>query len=285
MVLNLRSRPFARYCMSIALQFATGGASLQSRTVEDADQFAKTNCPAEHREHRLTNTSDPETLLSSCLAFAPVITASVTLETSRKPVMLKFRKLRSLVCMGLLAWSATASATDAVDLKVGDAAPVFEVTDDKGETWKSEEHVGKKILVVYFYPADMTGGCTKQACGFRDDLSKLSDENVEVVGISGDSASNHQLFKKAHKLNFTLLADTDGKVADAFGVPVTREEKSVKATIDGKEEVLLRSVTPKRWTFVVGLDGKVASKNTTVVAADDSKAIMKVVAELQKDAK
>lgn len=178
--------------------------------------------------------------------------------------------------------SSISVAEDVVDLKVGDAAPVFEVEDDKGETWKSEDHVGKKLLVVYFYPADMTGGCTKQACGFRDDLSKLGDEGVEVVGVSGDSAHNHQLFKKAHNLNFTLLADTDGKVAEAFGVPVAKEEKSVKATIDGKEEVLTRRVTAKRWTFVVGLDGKIASKNTTVAAADDSKAIMEVVAKLKK---
>ncbi len=178
--------------------------------------------------------------------------------------------------------SSISVAEDVVDLKVGDAAPVFEVEDDKGETWKSEDHVGKKLMVVYFYPADMTGGCTKQACGFRDDLSKLGDEGVEVVGVSGDSADNHQLFKKAHNLNFTLLADTEGKVAEAFGVPVTKEEKSVKATIDGKEELLTRRVTAKRWTFVVGLDGKIASKNTTVAAADDSKAIMEVVAKLKK---
>jgi peroxiredoxin Q/BCP len=185
---------------------------------------------------------------------------------------------------GLLAAAtiSTVQGEEKVDLKVGDAAPKFEVEDDKGEPWKSADHVGKKILVVYFYPADMTGGCTKQACGFRDDLSKLVDDGVEVVGVSGDSAHNHQLFKKAHQLNFTLLADTEGKVADAFGVPVTREEKSVKATIDGKEEVLTRLVTPKRWTFVIGLDGKIASKNTTVVAADDSKAIMEVVAALKK---
>ena len=175
-----------------------------------------------------------------------------------------------------------ASANEKVDLKVGDAAPVFEVEDDKGEPWKSQDHFGKKIVVVYFYPADMTGGCTKQACAFRDDFPKLEDEGVEVVGVSGDSAANHRLFKKAHNLNFALLADVDGKVADAFGVPVTREEKSVKATIDGKEEVLTRHVTAKRWTFVIGTDGKIASKNTSVVAADDSKAIMEVVARLKK---
>lgn len=175
-----------------------------------------------------------------------------------------------------------ASANEKVDLKVGDAAPVFEVEDDKGEPWKPQDHFGKKIVVVYFYPADMTGGCTKQACAFRDDFPKLEDEGVEVVGVSGDSAANHRLFKKAHNLNFALLADVDGKVADAFGVPVTREEKSVKATIDGKEEVLTRHVTAKRWTFVIGTDGKIASKNTSVVAADDSKAIMEVVARLKK---
>ena len=175
-----------------------------------------------------------------------------------------------------------ASANEKVDLKVGDPAPVFEVEDDNGETWKPQDHFGKKIVVVYFYPADMTGGCTKQACAFRDDFPKLEDEGVEVVGVSGDSAANHRLFKKAHKLNFALLADVDGKVADAFGVPVTREEKSVKATIEGKEEVLTRRVTAKRWTFVIGTDGRIASKNTSVVAADDSKAIMEVVARLKK---
>ena len=67
------------------------------------------------------------------------------------------------------AWSA-----DAVDLKVGDPAPAFHVQDDTGAVWKSTDHFGKKIVVVYFYPADFTGGCTKQACGFRDDMAKLS---------------------------------------------------------------------------------------------------------------
>src|SRR2546421_6451350 len=87
-------------------------------------------------------------------------------------------------------------------VKVGDPAPTFEATDDQGQTWKSSDHVGKKILVVYFYPADMTGGCTKQACGFRDDMQKLAGEGVEVVGISGDTVENHKVFKEFHKLNF-----------------------------------------------------------------------------------
>ncbi len=169
----------------------------------------------------------------------------------------------------------------AADLKVGDAAPSFTVKDDSGADWKSAEHVGKKIVVVYFYPADMTGGCTKQACGFRDDMAKLSSKEVEVVGVSGDSVRNHQLFKKAHELNFALLADTDGKVAEKFGVPVTAGEKTVKATIDGKEESLTRSVTTARWTFVIDKQGKIAQKNTSVKAAEDSKAILELIEKLK----
>jgi peroxiredoxin Q/BCP len=174
-----------------------------------------------------------------------------------------------------------ALAADPVDLKVGDAAPQFTVKDDTDHDWKSEDHFGKKIVVVYFYPADMTGGCTKQACGFRDDMKVLTDKGVEVVGVSGDSVRNHQLFKKAHELNFGLLADTEGAVAQKFGVTVTPGEKSVKATIDGKEETLTRSVTTARWTFVIDKSGKIAAKNTTVKAADDSKAILELVEKLK----
>jgi peroxiredoxin Q/BCP len=188
-----------------------------------------------------------------------------------------------LFSLGLILVFAArvASAQSTVDLKVGDAAPKFHAKDDSGKDWKSADHVGKNVIVVYFYPADMTGGCTKQACGFRDDMKTLTDKGVEVVGVSGDSVKNHQLFKKAHELNFSLLADTDGKVAEAFGVPVTPGEKSVKATIDGKEETLTRSVTTARWTFVIDKSGKIASKNTMVKAAEDSKAIQELVEKLK----
>lgn len=175
-----------------------------------------------------------------------------------------------------LAWSA-----DAVDLKVGDAAPTFQAKDETGADWKSTDHVGKKIVVVYFYPADFTGGCTKQACGFRDDMAKLSSKDVEVVGVSGDSVKTHQLFKKAHDLNFTLLADGDGKVADKFGVPVTLGEKTAKVTVDGKDESFVRTATINRWTFVIDKKGKIAAKNTTVKAADDSKAILELIEKLK----
>src|SRR5579871_1855622 len=164
----------------------------------------------------------------------------------------------------------------AIDLKVGDKAPVFESVDDQGKPWKSSDHFGKKTVVIYFYPADLTPGCTKQACGFRDDMKELADKGVEVVGVSGDSVRNHQLFKKDQKLNFTLLADEKGAVAKAFGVPVSAGS-TIEREIDGKKETLTRGVSAKRWTFVIGKDGKIALKNTDVKAADDSKAILKLL--------
>lgn len=162
---------------------------------------------------------------------------------------------------------------------VGDPAPTFEVKDDTGELWKSKDHVGKKIVVVYFYPADLTGGCTKQACGFRDDAKDLQAKGIEVVGVSGDSVRNHQLFKKVHSLNFALLADEDGAVARSFGVPVSKGG-SIQRVIDGKEETLVRGVTAARWTFVIDKDGKIAYKNNKVNAAEDSQTILKVVEKL-----
>lgn len=181
-----------------------------------------------------------------------------------------------LLGCGLLLAPAMASGAD---LEVGDPSPAFQALDDHGKEWKSSDHVGKKVLVVYFYPADLTGGCTKQACGFRDDMKKLADLGVEVVGVSGDSVENHQLFKDVHDLNFTLLADEDGSVAKAFGVPVG-PGGSIKRKIDGEEKTLTRGVTAKRWTFVIDESGKIALKNTEVKAADDSQAVMNAVKDL-----
>ena len=181
----------------------------------------------------------------------------------------------------LLAVSAIRSGTP-VDLKVGDSAPKFEALDDTGKMWKSTDHVGKKIMVVYFYPADFTGGCTKEACGYRDDYGKLTEQGVEVVGVSGDNVHGHQLFKQAHDLKFTLLADTEGKVASAFGVPTEAGVDTVMATVGDKQEPIVRSQTIDRWTFVIDKKGKIVSKNTEVHAAEDSKAILEMVEKMKK---
>lgn len=180
----------------------------------------------------------------------------------------------AIAILGLLALNAD------VDLKVGDAAPKFEAPDDAGKAWTSSDVVGKKIVVVYFYPASFTGGCTKQACAFRDDSKALADKDVVVIGVSGDNAQTQGYFKKAHNLNFTLLADEKGEVAKAFGVP-TKPGGKVKAKIDDKEEELVRGVSAARWTFIIGKDGKIAYKNTQVKAAEDSKAVLEAVGKLK----
>lgn len=166
------------------------------------------------------------------------------------------------------------------EVKVGDTAPKFSAKDETGEVWKSEEVVGKRVVVLYFYPADMTGGCTKQACGFRDDMTELKKQGVEVVGVSGDTVRNHQLFRKVYDLNFTLLADEDGSVAKAFGVPL-RAGGQIKRTIEGEEFILKRGVTAERWTVIVGKDGKIARRYKVKDAAADSQEILKAVKELQ----
>lgn len=164
-------------------------------------------------------------------------------------------------------------------LEVGDNAPKFSAKDDENKTWKSSKYVGSKVIIVYFYPAAMTGGCTKQACAFRDDKSKLEDVDAIVVGISGDEVENLKYFKEAHDLNFPLLSDLDGSIAKLFGV-ATKDGGSIKRTIDGNEVTLTRGITTARWTFIIDKDGKIAYKNTEVNAAEDSKKTIAVIKNL-----
>lgn len=163
-----------------------------------------------------------------------------------------------------------------VTLTEGDAAPIFEAPTTDGSLWRSEDHVGRKFIVVYFYPADLTGGCTRQACGFRDHMKELNDADVEVVGVSGDSVNNHQLFSKVNSLNFPLLSDEDGKISKAFGVPV-REGATIMRMVDGVERSLSRGVTASRWTFLIDPDGRIVHKNTEVDAEHDSQKILETI--------
>lgn len=112
-------------------------------------------------------------------------------------------------------------------------------------------------------------------------MKDLVARDVEVVGVSGDSVRNQQLFKKVHDLNFALLADEKGEVAKMFGVPL-RKGGSIKKKIGGVEETLTRGVTASRWTFVIGKDGKVAHVDRKVDAASDSKKVLEVIEKLAK---
>jgi thioredoxin-dependent peroxiredoxin len=158
-------------------------------------------------------------------------------------------------------------------LSVGDKAPEFKAIADDGSTWNIKKFLGKKDIVVYFYPAAMSSGCTKEACSYRDHRDDLQSAGVEVVGISGDKIENLRLFKQAESLNFTLLSDEKGDIAKAFGVPLS-EGGSIKRTVDGAEHELVRGVTAKRWTFIVGKNKKIIYKNESVNAEKDAEEIL-----------
>ncbi|HYT88577.1 MAG TPA: peroxiredoxin [Gemmataceae bacterium] len=166
--------------------------------------------------------------------------------------------------------------------KVGDKAPAFQSVDEAGKVWKSGDHVGKKIVVLYFYPADFTGGCTAQACGFRDNLKPLTEKGVEVVGVSGDTPMTHTLFKKHHKLGFTLLADEKGELAKLFGVP-HKVGKGKATGIDetGNKVAVFRGATIQRYTVIIDRDGKIAAKYQVAKAGDDNKRVLEEVQKLQ----
>jgi peroxiredoxin Q/BCP len=185
-------------------------------------------------------------------------------------------------CSALLTLVLTLSASIALfaavggALQVGDSAPSFVANDQDGNLWKSEDHLGKGYLVVYFYPAAMTGGCTKQACSYRDQKSGFDNMRVEVVGVSGDPVKNLKYFQEAHQLNFTLLSDVSGEIATKFGVPIG-QGGVITRSIDGQEKELARMVTASRWTFVVDPQGKVVYKDADVDAAADSQKVIDFV--------
>lgn len=102
-------------------------------------------------------------------------------------------------------------------LEKGDKAPQFKSKDQDGKTISLSDYEGQK-LVVYFYPKDMTPGCTTQACNLKDNYDALKKENIAILGVSADDEKRHQKFIAKHDLPFPLLADTDKEVIKAFGV-------------------------------------------------------------------
>jgi peroxiredoxin Q/BCP len=147
--------------------------------------------------------------------------------------------LTSFAAIALL-WLAGSASLAAADMpKAGDKAPLVEGRDQDGKMWSMANDVGKKVLLLYFYPKDDTPGCTKEACGFRDSITDLKKQNVEIVGVSYDSEASHQKFITKYNLNFPLIADTDGKIATAYGVKMDNRNMA------------------KRVSFLIGLDGKI----------------------------
>lgn len=129
-------------------------------------------------------------------------------------------------------------------LAVGDRVPSFELPDQTGKTVRLAELLGKGPLVFFFYPADETPVCTKEACSFRDAHADLERAGATVFGISGDSVASHASFAKNHRLQYGLLADVGDRVRnEVFGVPRG-----------------LLGLRPGRATYVVDRDGVVRHK-------------------------
>ena len=106
-------------------------------------------------------------------------------------------------------------------VKVGDTAPDFTLPSQSGEPVSLKDFIGKKSVVLYFYPKDDTPGCTAEACAFRDSYEVFKDAGAEVIGISDDSPDSHQKFAAKHRLPFILLSDSGKQLRKLYGVPST----------------------------------------------------------------
>jgi thioredoxin-dependent peroxiredoxin len=146
-------------------------------------------------------------------------------------------------------------------LKVGDLAPDIELPTETGEAMRLSNFRGKRV-VLYFYPKANTPGCTTESCEFRDDVKAFSKKGVTVVGISPDKPAAQMKFKQKYDLPFTLLADQEKKVAQAFGV---WKEKSLYG---------LKFMGIERSTFVIGPDGKIEKVYGKVKAKGHAKAVL-----------
>jgi peroxiredoxin Q/BCP len=142
--------------------------------------------------------------------------------------------------------------------EIGNLAPDFEALTDTGETVRLSHYRGQRV-VLYFYPKDDTSGCTKQACGFRDDYPAIEEHNGVVLGVSPDSVASHQKFKTKHDLPFTLLVDQDHAIAELYGV---WGEKSMYGR---KYMGILRS------HFVIDEEGRIVDARVKVRPADSPK--------------
>ena len=151
-------------------------------------------------------------------------------------------------------------------LRVGDTAPAFEARDEQGESWTSADCIGKKILVVYFYPASVSTSTTKQLLSFNNQMKNLAAKNVELVAVSGNSPQAHQAFKQKYGLNFAFLSDQDGSLARQLGV----------ASRGGSNG----AVTHSTRVVAIGLDGKVKFHESRIASLSD---IDVVLDQLAKD--
>lgn len=149
-------------------------------------------------------------------------------------------------------------------LKIGEKAPAFTLADDSGKKVSLKDFKGKKV-VLYFYPKDLTPGCTVEACDFRDISALLKKKKAVVLGVSKDSVALHGKFRDKHELNFPLLSDEDGKVCEAYGV---WQEKSMY----GKKYMGIA-----RTTFIISGTGKILHVFEKVKVKGHTEEVLKVL--------
>lgn len=151
-------------------------------------------------------------------------------------------------------------------IQVGDVVPQFSAVDTQGNLFNSASVVGKKPVVLYFYPKDNTPGCTTEACSFRDQYEDFLDLGAEVIGISSDGLASHQKFTAQYQLPFLLLSDTDKKIRKLFGVPTA-----------------FLGLLPGRVTYVVDAKGVVQMLFNSMLAGQHIpkalEAVKKIVAQ------
>ena len=151
-------------------------------------------------------------------------------------------------------------------IAVGDVVPHFSAIDAQGTLFDSTSVVGKKPVVLYFYPKDNTPGCTAEACSFRDQYEDFLDLGAEVIGISSDGLASHQKFTAQYQLPFLLLSDTDKKIRKLFGVPTA-----------------FLGLLPGRVTYVVDAKGVVQMLFNSMLAGQHIpkalEAVKKIVAQ------
>lgn len=151
-------------------------------------------------------------------------------------------------------------------LKEGTTAPAFKTTNADGETVSLKDLRGQKV-VLYFYPKDDTPGCTKEACSFRDTFAKFKKRGIAVLGVSPDSEASHKKFETKYKLPFTLLADKDHSIADAYGV--WGEKKFMGRTYMGVQ----------RTTFLIDEKGKIKKVFEKVKPEDHASEVLEAFAD------
>ncbi len=141
----------------------------------------------------------------------------------------------------------------------------FTAKDQNANEFSVADYIGKKPLVIYFYPKNFTPGCTKEACDFRDRNDEFLSLGAEVIGVSADSDASHSRFAKKYNLPFTLLSDKNGSLRKQFGV-----KKNLLGLIPGRE------------TFVFDKSGKLVMKYNSMDATSHIRKALKVVKELAK---